>query len=202
MSEERPRRRLPVRWLTLGEAVAIAAVVIAAAGYFESRREHDEQLRDRAEAARERQAEQRAAAAKRSFLLTGQASAERIRLAPANPDQVIQTQTLVFPTPVRADDVVTTGNPRIDRGWFEAGLKKARRGAATRLPVGVVTSYVEDGEVRSDRSIYFVGYSLKGRMLLGSRLRLEGLSLARRAVGGDLQRQVDALWEGVNSAAN
>jgi hypothetical protein len=173
-------------------------VVIAGLGYFETRREHDEQLRDRAEAARERQAEQRAAAVKRSFILTGQASAERIRLSPANPDQVIQTQTLVFPTPVRGDDVVTTGNPRIDRGWFEAGLKRARRGEATRLPVGIVTSYIEDGEVRSDRSIYFVGYSLKARMLRGGELRLEGLSLARKGVAGDLQRQVDALWEGVN----
>jgi hypothetical protein len=201
MSDETPRRRLPIRWLALSEIVAVAAVVIAGLGWWENHRQNEQEAREKAEAARERRADERATAVKRSFILTGQASADRIRLSPVNPEQVIQTQTLVFPTPVRGDDVQTTGNPRIDRGWFEDGLKKARRSEATRLPVGVVTSYIEDGETRSDRSIYFVGYSLHDRMLRGSEVQLDGLSLARRGVSGDLQTQVDALWEGVNGAA-
>jgi hypothetical protein len=197
----KPKRRIPVRWLALSEIVAVAAVVIAGLGYWDNHREREQQSRDKAEAAREKRAEERASAVKQSFILTGQASSERIRLSPVNPDQVIQTQTLTFPTPVRGDEVQTTGNPRIDRKWFEDGLKKARHGDGSRLPVGVVTTYIEDGETRSDRAIYFVGYSLKGRLLRGAEVQLDGLSVARRGVSGDLQAQVDALWEGINGPA-
>jgi hypothetical protein len=129
MSDERPRRRLPIRWLALSEIVAVAAVVIAGLGWWENHRQNEQEARDKVEAARERQAEERATAVKRSFILTGQASSDRIRLSPVNPEQVIQTQTLVFPTPVREDDVQTTGNPRIDRGWFEEGLKSTAVGS-------------------------------------------------------------------------
>jgi hypothetical protein len=194
----KPRRRIPVRWLALSEIVAVAAVVIAGLGYWDNHREREQQAREKAQAAREKQAEERASAVKHSFILTGQASSDRIRLSPVNPDQVIQTQSLTFPTPVRGDEVQTTGNPRIERGWFEGGLKKARHGDGARLPVGIVTTYIEDGETRSDRSIYFVGYSLKDRMLRGAEVELDGLSVARRGVSGNLQAHVDALWEGLN----
>lgn len=199
MSEPR-RRRLPIRWLTLGEIVAVAAVVIAGLGYWETRRSHDAEAREKAEAARARQAEQRATAVRQTFIMTGapDGAGERIRLAPVNPEQVIQTQGLDFPTPVRDDAVQTTGNPRIERRWFDAGLKKALRGDLPeqgRVPVGVVTVYIEDGRTKTDRSIYLVGYSVKDRMLRGAEVQLEGLSLARREVSGDLQRAVDAVWE-------
>jgi hypothetical protein len=204
MSQDPPRkRRLPVRWLALSEIVAVVAVVIAGLGYWDSHRERAQEARDKAEAAAEKRAEEHAATAKQSFILTGQPAGDRIRLSAVKPDQVIQTQTLVFPTPVRDDDVQTTGNPRIERGWFDAGLKTARRGGPDegRLPVGIVTTYIEGGETRSDRSIYFIGYSLKDRMLRGHEVQLDGLSVARRGVSGDLQKAVDALWEGVNGAA-
>lgn len=200
MSQDPPKKRLPIRLLTLGEIVAVAAVVIAGLGYWDSHRQRDQEAREKAEIAREKRAEERQNAAKRTFILTGTAdgSGERIRLAPVNPEQVIQTQTLVFPTPVHEDDVQTTGNPRIERRWFDAGLKKARKADTEtgRLPVGVVTSYIQDGQTRSDRAIYIVGYSLKDRMLRGAEVELDGLSLARRNAAGDLQRSVDALWEG------
>jgi hypothetical protein len=195
---EKPKKKLPIRWLTVGEIVAVAAVVIAGLGYWDSRRERSQEDQERAAAARERKAEERANAVKHTFILTGtpDGSGGRIRLAPVNPEQVIQTQTLVFPTPVREDDVETTGNPRIERGWFDGGLKKARKGKdAGRVPVGVVTTYIEGGETKTDRSIYQIGYSLHSRMLRGAEVELDGLSLSRRALGGDLQAPVDALWE-------
>lgn len=200
MSEERPRRRLPIRLLTLGEIVAVAAVVIAGLGYWDSHRERDQEAREKAAAAQAKKAEAAATARRQVFILTGQpdSSGDRIRLSPVNPEQVIQTQALTFPTPVREDDVQTTGNPRIEKSWFDGGLKKAlkvRGGEDGRVPVGVATVYIEDGLTKSDRSIYLVGYSLHDRMLKKDEVRLEGLSLARRGVGGDLQRAVDALWE-------
>jgi hypothetical protein len=199
MSQDRPRRRLPVRWLTLAETVGILALIVAALGWWDSHRERLQQDSERAAAERVQAAQARREALRSSFLLVGnlEGDGERIRLASAHPDQVIQTQTLVFPTAVRGDPVETTGNPRIERGWLEAGLKKAERdrkpgpGGERRVPVGVVTTYVEAGEMKTDRSIYAVAYSLQHRLLRGAAVRLEGVSLLRRGVAGNLQAAVD-----------
>jgi hypothetical protein len=206
MSEERPRRRLPVRWLTLAETVGILALLIAGLGWWDSHRERLQQDSERAAAQRTEAAQARREALRSTFLLVGSldGDGERIRLSSAHSDQVIQTQTLVFPAPVRGDPVETTGNPRIERGWLEGGLKKADRdrktntavgaGGERRVPVGVVTTYVEAGEMKTDRSVYAVAYSLRSRLLRGSEVRLEGVSLLRRGVAGDLQAAVDTAW--------
>lgn len=194
MNEPNPKRKGGLRWPSLGEMVAILAVVIAGLGYWDNRR-------DRAEE-RAQQAELKAGAAPRAFLMTGTPSENggRIALASAQPDQVIQTQTLHFPTAVRDDPIQTTGNPRIERDWFAGGLKKALRDvprgdeAKGRVPVGVVTVFIEDGKTRTDRAIYRLGYGLQDRLLRGDAVELEGLSLVRRGVTGDLQAAVDAMW--------
>lgn len=197
MSEERPRRKLPVRWLTLAETVGVLALIVAALGWWDNHRERAAQDQERAAAAREKAVEASRETKKAAFLLVGQVGddGERIRLASARADQVIQTQTLIFPSEIRGDTVETTGNPRIDRGWIEGGLKKAHHEAgAVRVPVGIVTTFVEDGEMKTDRSVYVVGAVIKERMLRGASVKLEGLSLARRGVTGDLRMAVDQAW--------
>ena len=208
MSSESPTRRR-VRWLTLAEVVGILALAIAALGWWDSHTEHQREDRDRAEAASAQAASARREAQRATFLLTGsvEQSGERIRLASARQDQVIQTQTLIFPQAVRADPVETTGNPRIERGWFEDGLKKAARdrgdkpNAELRMPLGVITTYVEAGDTKTDRAIYLVAGSLRHRVLRGSRLDLDGLSLVRRGVTGDLRASVDKTWGGSSEPA-
>ena len=199
-----PRRGLRLRWLTLAELVGILALVIAALGWWDNHRERTQEARDRAAAAHaqaaEAQREARRAALRESFLLTATVVDEgRIRLAAARPDQVIQTQTVIFPSAVRRAPVETTGNPRIDLSWFERGLKdtangRGADGSEARLPVGIVTTYVEAGETRTDRAIYALGYTLRHRTLRGSRVELDGLSLVRRGVSGDLQPALDKAW--------
>ncbi len=194
---EQPRKRLPLRWLTLAEIVGIAALIIAGLGYLDAHRERGQAERARADAVRERQAEANADAVKRSFLMTGTVdkSGDRVRLDAAHPDQIIQTQTVWFPASVRADSVETTGNPRLEAGWIEGGLRKTAGKAKTgRVPVGVLTVYIDNGETRTDRAIYWLGYSLHPRPLRGDRIELEGLSVGRRGVTGDLQAAADALW--------
>ena len=200
--EPRPRRRLPVRWLTLAETVGVLALVIAGLGWWDTHRERTQQDRERAVAEQTRNAEARKEAARSTFLLTGavEGSGERIRLSSVHPDQVVQTQTLVFPSAIRRDTVETTGNPRIEAGWFEDGLKATERdrakaaGDERRVPVGIVTTYVEAGEMKTDRAIYLIVGHLKGRLLRGSKLELDGISLVRRGVTGDLQAAVDGVW--------
>ncbi|HEX3700110.1 MAG TPA: hypothetical protein VHV27_05485 [Phenylobacterium sp.] len=199
MAADSPGSRRPrLRWLTLAELVGILALVVAGLGWWDGHREHREQDADRAAAARVQSAAARAAAARDSFLLTGAVEGDRIRLASARPDQVIQTQTLIFPAAVRATPVETTGNPRIELGWFEGRLKDTGRmpkdGGEARLPIGVVTTYVEAGETRTDRAIYRIGYTARHRLLRGTTVELDGLSLSRRGVAGDLQGAVNAAW--------
>ena len=202
MSEQPARkRRLPLRWLSLAEFVGIVAVAIAALGYLDSHRERAQTDRERAAAEREKKAEATAGALKLSFLMTGtpESGGDRLRLATVHPEQVIQTQALSFPGDVRGDAVQTTGNPRIEAGWFEGGLDKAlhARGSKARqgrLPVGVVTVFIEDGQTKTDRALYLVGYSLHPRVLRSDKVELEGLSLVRRGAGEDVQAAVDGLW--------
>jgi hypothetical protein len=182
-----PRKRLPIRWLTIGEIVGVAALIIAALGYWDGHRE-------RAAQAKSQQAQAAESALKDSFLMTGalNGAADQVRLTSVNTDQVVQTQTVWFPTAVRAASVETTGNPRLEARWIEDGLRKAAGKAKQgRLPVGIETVYIEDGQTKTDRSIYELGYSLHPRFLQGDRVQLEGLSLARRGVSGDLQAAAD-----------
>lgn len=202
------KKRLPLRWLSLAELVGIVAVAIAALGYWDSHRERTLTERERAQEAQEKRAEAKAGALKLSFLMTGtpEGEGERLRLASVHPEQVIQTQTVSFPSEVRPDPVETTGNPRIEAGWLEGGLSKAEhaRGAKLRqgrMPVGVVTEFIEDGQTKTDRAIYRVGYSAHPRMLRADKVELEGLSLVRRGVGPDMQAAVDQLWASQNPPA-
>ena len=163
MSEGPRKKRLPLRWLTLAEVVGLVAVTIAGLGYWDSHRERTIEERVRSAAERERKAEQqaqaRAGALKQTFLMTAAAqdAGDWLRLTSVHPEQVIQTQSLTFPSDVRADEVETTGNPRIEAGWFNAGLAKALKARGRggkeiqdRVPVGIVTVYIEDGQTKTD----------------------------------------------------
>ena len=199
MSETPAEKKRRLRFLTLAEIVGIAAVAIAALGYWDNHRERTQTDRERAAEAQEKKAEARAGAMKLSFLMTGtpEGSGDRLRLASVHSEQVIQTQALTFPSEIRGDPVQTTGNPRIEAGWFDGGLAKAEHRARRRqgrLPVGVVTVFIEDGQPKTDRAIYLIGYSLHPRVLRADRVEMEGLSLVRRGVGEDIQGAVDALW--------
>lgn len=201
MSETPSERKRRLRFLTVAELVGLAALAIAALGYWDSHRERTMTERERAAEAREKQAEAKAGALKLTFLMTGtpESGGERLRLATVHPEQVIQTQAISFPAEIRGDAAQTTGNPRIEAGWFEDGLGKALhiRGDKRhqgRLPVGVATSFIEDGQEKTDQAIYLIGYSTHPRVLRSDKVEMEGLSLVRRGVTGDLQAAVDAIW--------
>ena len=206
MNDTPRKKRLPLPWLSLAEIVGVAALVLAGLGYWDSHRERIQQDRQRIESERDKAAEERrraadaqAAAQKLAFLMTGAAEGEgdKVRLTSVHAEQVIQTQTRWFPTLVRADSATTTGNPRIEAGWIDAGLRKAGgRSDNGRVPVAIETVFIQDGQIRTDRSVYLLGYSRHGRLIGGPKLELEGLSLARRGVSGDLQAAANGYWIG------
>jgi hypothetical protein len=183
------------RWIPVGEVVGVLALVVAALGLWDSHRERRQEDRDRAVA------DQRAAA-QTPFVLRASASADgqRLTLTPVRDDQVIQSQTLVFPAKITAAQPRTTGDPRIEASWIADGLRHAAASAGRdkneedlRAPVGLVTSFLDNGQTRTDQSIYWIAYRLKPQLLMGAKVELRGLSLARRDVSGDLQAKVEAL---------
>jgi hypothetical protein len=205
--EPPPKKRLSLRKPSLTEVVGVAALLIAGLGYWDSHRERLQQDREKvaaeharaaaeADQGKARQQEAQRDALKHALLLTGVPATGELRLQSARPEQVIQMQTLWFPSEVRPDSVATTGNPRIEARWIEDRLRKAAKPDDHRLPVAVETSFIEDGETRTDRAVYLIGFSLHGRLVGGPKVEFEGLSLARRGVSGDLQGAVNGLWTG------
>src|SRR5688500_9961952 len=82
------------RWLTLGEVLAVAAVLISALTLWNN-------YQERSSAEAERAAEKQADAARSQILvLKAEASRDgkRLALAALDPAQAIQSQTILFPT--------------------------------------------------------------------------------------------------------
>jgi len=191
---EKRRGRL---WLTIGEIVAVVSLVIAGLSYWDSHRAHlDEARRDATQA--------RQASLGQALVLEAQVEAggRRLALKPVDPAQVIQSQRYEFAHQVLDHPVeVTAAAPGIDAGWIAPGLAKALDAAhakgdgSARTPVGVVTTYLENGESREDRSIYLIGYSWKRHFLGGREITLQGVAFRARHAAGDLQSAVDAAWK-------
>jgi hypothetical protein len=187
------RRRGGLSWLSVGEAAAVIAVVIAALSYWDAHREH-------AAAASQSAAEARAHAA---FVMVGSADARggEIALRALSSNQAIQSLHLVFPAAIRGDPVdIVAARPRIQADWIAPGLERALDGAHAkgdgegRLPLAVVTTYAEGCDTLTDTALYAIGYAWRSRFLRGRQIALQGISLVRRGLKGDPRAAVDRLW--------
>lgn len=184
------------RWITLGEILGVAAVVISGLTFWNS-------YSERRNSEVERASEERSASVKaHSLVLRGtvDAEGETLTLAAAG-EQAIQDQSVAFPSALDLDPVEIT-NPRIEADWFDGGVREARREAGQRdedagderLPVAITTRYVVGGDSFTDVALYDVGYVVKERFLRGGTVRLRGLSLIGRTSASDAQARLDKLW--------
>ncbi len=183
-------------WLTVSELVGLLALVIAGLNFWDSHRErvHDQ---------RREVAADHVASARYAFVMSSQMEADGARLTfrPVDPAQAIQSQRYLFPRAVLDHAMeVSAAKPQIDLDWIAAGLgaevERARKAGAGAdgegtIPVGVFTTYVQDGDMRTDQSIYRLGYAWRSRLLGGPRLALQGVSLVRRGTQGDLRTAVE-----------
>jgi hypothetical protein len=184
------------RWLTLGELLAMVAVLISALTLWLNWSERsDNQTRKTAEA---NQAATRAA----TLILSAHptATGARLDLRPASSSQQILEQTVSFPAPLGIDPVETTGDARIEGRWFEDALKKIRGKAGLlddsrgdeRLPLLIRTRFLADGRSHEDVTLYDLGYTIKGRMLSGHVLTLRGLSLVKHLKPADAASELES----------
>ncbi|MDO7833996.1 hypothetical protein Q4610_02965 [Sphingobium sp. HBC34] len=185
------------RWITLGEGVAVLAVAISALTLYLNW--SDKQDERAARASENRKASSRAAA----LVLNAQTvTDERIAIRTADPDQIVQSQTILFPRALGIGPVDTTGAPRIEAGWFADALKTARDRAKLpddsigdeRLPVAITTRFLVNGDAHDNVALYDIGYGISGRWIAGHSLALRGLSRVGTLTARDAQAKVDTRW--------
>jgi hypothetical protein len=186
------------RWITLGEMLAVLAVIISALTLWNSWSERSD-----SEATKSAEARRASVRAGTLVLTVMTASGNKLVLEPASRDQSVQSQTISFPGAIGVARVETTGEPRIEASWFENALKKARRQAGLaddsrgdeRFPVTITTRFLIDGVAHEDVALYDIGYTISGRWLIGHSITLRGLSLVSRVKTGNAQTTLDDRWK-------
>ncbi|WCP14336.1 hypothetical protein sphantq_02780 [Sphingobium sp. AntQ-1] len=185
------------RWITLGEILAVLAVGISALTLYLNWADKKDQRAEKA-------AESRKASGRAAILVLNADSVkdDRIALKTTDPDQVVQSQTILFPRALGIAPVDTTGDPRIEADWFSDALKTARAKAKLpddsvgdeRLPVAITTRFVVGGDTHENIALYDIGYGVAGRWIAGHSLSLRGLSRVETLKPDSAQAMVDARW--------
>lgn len=185
------------RWITLGEALTVVAVVISGLTLW-----NNWSQRTDSEAVKNADAKAASTRASTLVLVTAHADKRELTLKPASADQSVQSQTITFPKAMDLAPAETTGEPRIEADWFESALKKARNAARLpddsrgdeQLPVVITTRFLVDGSPHEDVALYDIGYSISGHWLGGHSVTLRGVSLVSRVKQGSGQARLDARW--------
>lgn len=185
------------RWITLGEVLAVVAICISGLTLWNSYGERSDSA-----AMKIADAQHASTRAVTLVLMAASSGEHRLILRPASGEQSVQSQKISFPTALGVTPAETTGEPRIEAGWFEHALKNARELAHLpddsrgdeRLPVGITTRFLVDGEPHEDVAIYDIGYGIAGHWLGGHSVILHGVSLVARVKSGNVQPRLDARW--------
>lgn len=183
------------RWITLGEILAVIGVLISGLALWNSWSERNAAENERA-AEKAKQAN-----VSRILLLKASGGGKRLALTSHDPNQAIQSQTLLFPSGFDLGPFDAT-EPRIEAEWVERAVNKAKRKdwkvrGDARMPVAITTRFIADGRAFTDSALYDVGYEEKdGGLFGGSEVELKGLSLIGRTTPAEAQRRLNSLWAG------
>ena len=185
------------RWVTLGEVLAVVAVIISALTLWNSWSE-----RSASEAARTAEAARANTRSATLVLMASNSGKRELLLKPAAAEQSVQEQHVVFPATLGVAPTDTTGEPRIEASWFEHALIKAREAAHlpgdsrgdAQLPVAITTHFLADGQPHQDVAIYDIGYSITGGWFGSHSVMLRGIALVSHVKHGNGQAQLDARW--------
>ena len=162
-------RKSRLRWITLGEAVAIAALIVSAAGVWLAWQGTD-QDKGPTKVIEERQAVPLALRAK------AQEDGKSLEISPVESGHALQSLNVIVGGGT-AVDVGSSGE--LGASDFEQALgDKAADGKGTnRLRVRIDAKYVEAGADKSATGSYVISYRWEGGGLFGGRsLRLVSLS--------------------------
>ena len=166
--ETESQRRARLRWVTLGEAIAIAALILSGLGLWHEWNKRDEGPKVVVEKP-----------SSIPLALRGRAGDDgrRLEIAPVEDRHALQALTI---TPAGSKLELGSDGELSARAFEEALGKQAEDGKGThRARVRIEARYVEAGEDRSATGAYVISYKWEGGGLLGGRsLRLVGMSKA------------------------
>ncbi len=169
MSETPEQRRRRLRWLTLGELIAVIAVAISALGLWKSWETEDRPTTV---------VEQR-----QPIALTLRArtrdEGRTLEISPLEQGHALQSLAIALPGAKSTIDIASDG--QLAAGDFEEALgKDADRGKGShRQRVRIAADYVEAGAAQRSSGNYVLTYRWEGGGLFGGRsLRLVGLARA------------------------
>lgn len=193
MSETSAERREAAatrrRWVTLAEVLAVAGVVIAALGLWNS-------WSERRAAAIEKAATQANEARERGRVdLTAAVEDDGARLRLTDERHELRDLAVSFPRDLGVAKQQPVAEVAIEANWVAAPLLKLTDGGeddrTRRVPVLLQVSYWDGDVARTATGVYDLIWRTEGQLLRGRNLRLEALRLRQR--GGD-QARIDAIW--------
>lgn len=193
-AEKAEKRAIRRRWLTIGELVAVAGVVIAGLTLWNG-------WSERRDAAATHAAEQAAAKA--------EAAATRRRIGLIATDKggdalafkgvecALQATDIRFPKALGVEPQFTVTVHEIQAEWMSKSLLKLTDGGADRrrgrLPILIDSRCEGAGGARRESAIYDLVWETEPG-LFGRSLKLRGLVLREDEAGRNGQARLDALW--------
>lgn len=189
MSSEQPRRRL-----VIGEAVAVAGLIVAGLSLYlgwSDRRE------DKAEHDAEQAESRRAESAQRSRIGLVATDADGEVLSLKGVACALQSADISFPAALGVPAQNTALASRIEADWFDEQLLEVLGPAKVeqgRLPVLIESRCTgEDGE-RLERAIYEIPFRIDSSLLRGKTVHLRGLVLREYVKPGQAEARLNAAW--------
>ena len=167
MSDEQTRRR----WINFGELIALAALLVSAAGVWIAWKSSNDDKPARV-------VEQRSSV---PLALRGSADGDgrTLTIVPADPSHGLESMTVTIKG---ASPIEVGSDGKLNASDVESALKgreKESKDVPLRLPVRISARYVEAGSDRRGDGTYILRYKWEGGGLFGGRsLRLLGLSRA------------------------
>jgi hypothetical protein len=200
MSEDSPAekaesRAIRRRWISIGEAVAVAGVVIAGLTFWNG---YDDRRNATAEKAATRSAEaaERNASRHRVTLVTTALNDDGVTFK-AQDGCALQSSEIRFPSVLGVEPKNTVVTHKVEADWIARPMLKLTDGGADRregrVPMLIdATCATEDGERTAIATYDLLWRTEPGGLIGGRSFTLRGL--VRKASGGD-QRRLDA-WKG------
>ena len=167
---ESDKKQSRLRWVTLGESVAVAALILSALGLWNSWRN------DQDKPATERVIEQRRPV---PLALRGQAEDEgqMLVISAVEPGHALDSLTVTISGSDKPISLGSDGRLRSRDVEQALGEQTTRGDDLQRAPIRIAARYVEAGEDRRGGGSYMLTYRWKDGGILGGRsVRLERLS--------------------------
>lgn len=164
------------RWITLGETLAVAAVVISALTLWNN---YSERTDAAAEKAAERAAEAKAGEAAAGAIVLGgrvEEDGEALVFTAPDEDRAIQSLVIRFPAALGLAPIETLDAARIEADAIARTIRRETEAKTLRVPVLVTTRFTTGGRLREANGLYRIGLERRDRVIGSDAIRFTGLA--------------------------